>query len=50
MELSGSAAAAEGLQARLSHSLGLFPAADCIKKLHAYKEGGRRAEGGSGQV
>lgn len=50
MEQSGSAAAAEGLQAWLSHSLDLFPAADCIKKVYAYKKGGRRAEGGSGQV
>lgn len=50
MELSGSTAAAEGLRAQLSRSLDLFPAADCIKKVYAYKEGGKRAEGGSGQV
>lgn len=41
MELSGSAAAAERLRARLSHSLELFLAADCIKKVYAYEEGGR---------
>lgn len=41
MELSGSTAAAQGLWARLSHSLELFPAADCIKKfMHIRREGG----------